>query len=448
MGCIGLRVLVVVTTAFCALINGPVMSAEWNLNKKLTFGLLHTDSLVYAEPDEQQRTVTGQVVPTLSLLRRGAYSNLLLLSEIEYLKSDEEGVESLRPRLFSSLETTIKENRLFLDADVELRQEYANFGSAILEPLSQGTELRTRYNLNIDPRIALDLGQFTDLQLVYEFNAFGTTDSEIGDSLTNGATLSFDHDRADRGYNAGTSFTLNRSDISGSEPLIQKNVVSSVGLDVGQAWKVSGSVGREWNQIPILADSASSAPEVDTESGAIWDVGIQWNPVARTAFFAGYGKRFYGVRPLLEITHRMRRSNISLNWTRNLTRTRATLTSFDLLNNSDLQEETFLGSLPQDSVALPEPEIIVNEFAVEEQFRAKYYLRGRISSLRLEALYARRELKFQKNSATESRVSLRTSFSRQLGKRTSVSLSYQRTEGKSESRYYENRVRVTFSVEI
>ncbi len=425
----------------------PANAAQWNLDRRLIVGVLHSDNPDQLDDESKRGETVGQLKPTLSLFRRGKRSDLLLLSELEYLRSDSDDEDALRPRVFSSLASTVVENRLFFDTSVEVARASTGAGNVVFDSLNLNGEQDTTYDVKVGPRAEVELNPLTDLSLDYTFNAFVAEGDEIRDSTTSQAALDIRHDRSDRGYELGSTLSYEHSDIDDQEPLVERYAATSASVALSSFWQAEGTLGREWTQVP-LQTAAAGEPETFEENGTVWDVGLTWKPTARTSLSAGYGRRFYGERPRVELTHSTRHARFSLSWSRDLSRSRAVLADPDFPVVSGDPSGSLAGGSTDEALSSPRLERVVNEIAVEEQVRADYRLLGRVSELRLEALYTRQDLEFQSADTNAYDFSVRTSLTRRLGKITSVTASYQHTNGDSESRFHENRVRLALTLDL
>lgn len=441
-----LRAGVLLLVGACLCGQGASLAADWQASRKVTLGVLHSDNVgLVPEPDRQGATV-AQVVPSFSAFREGRRSRLLLLSELEYLRGDEAGAQTLKPRLFGSLESRQTDESLFLGASVDVRRVAENSGNVTLDALRLNDDLRYNYTFNFYPHSRIELGRFADARLGYDFTAFTSSATELQNSVSNALTLDLDHTGAGKRYRLGTSFGYEHTALDGQEPLIQRSAELDGGLSVSQTLELNGTIGREWGRIPGL--SADATDEAITVSGTTWDVGLTWRPLRRTTLTAGYGKRFFGEKPSLEIAHRLRRARFSLGWSRGLTRSRASLPTLEVADLSSGLDDVADSAAVSSLASGPQADVLVNEVAIQEDLRADVRLRGRRTELRFEGLYARQDLRFQQSRELQYTATLRTSLTRSLGRRTSVTVSYQHVRGNSELRYDENQIGAAVTIAL
>ena len=431
-------VLIFIFASTCV---NQALAVEWRVKSALDLGLVQTDNANLAEPGMEQGATVRQIRPSISLFGRGNRSDLFILSELDYFKSSASEDHTVYPKVYGSLNSTIVDRKLFLNSSILVNRVLVSTDAGPIDSLDLGGVFSTTTNINVVPRLELDLGRSTELQLQYGLNTYIASDDQLSDSNGNSVSAELNYDAPSGGYSLGASTGLSRTDFEFGEPLQQRNAAATIGKVLGSDLQFDATVGKEWNQIPDQAGDTASSSTTITESSAIWDVALTWNPGARTSLIAGYGKRTFGERPRLELTHRSRRSDVSLNWSRGITRFNVTLPNGTFVDFPDDSELADIDDVL--SVALVDTRI-----SVEEQIQAVYQLRGRKSRLRLESTYTQREFQFQTETAKSSNLTLRSIVVRQLGRKMSLRLSFEHLRGKSLTRYRENRIGVALSLDI
>ncbi len=431
-----------------ALLSSPVYAAEWSVEKNIQFGIVHNNSKDLSEPGTQQTTTVGQVKPTLSLTGRGNKTDVLLLTELDFLKSDFADEQTVVPRLYGTIESTLVDRTLFVDSNLSLDKVVVSSDSAISDSLRLDEESSITASFNVNPRLELELADAADLRVRYGFNAYNASSEALKDSQSNRIDVNVDSKVSRTGYQVGTTATLENTEFSEGDPLRQRSVSLNTSKQWGLNWRLNAAVGREWNEIPDQSNVDMSSLPTMTEQSNTWDLGIRWNSGPRTSLMAGYGGGAFGGRPSLEIVHRSRRSTYSLTWSRGLSR--FNVTSPDIAVAVSAEDSPAEQSTEFPGSTAPGPELAVEDTAitVSEQVRAAYLLRGRVSSLSIESIYTLRDFRFQSEKNSASSLLFRSALERRVSSNTTVRIFYEHARDTAESNLREHRIGLTLRLSI
>ena len=105
---------------------------------------------------------------------------------------------------------------------------------------------------------------------------------------------------------------IDDSGLSNNDEL--KSADLRLGYRLNRKLRLRGSVGREWNDF----DSVHS--DID---GKRWDFGATWTPNKRTTVDIGYGERFFGGTPTVDISYRRKKSVFTASYIKELTDARS-----------------------------------------------------------------------------------------------------------------------------
>ncbi len=441
-----LCVLQLCCLVFAMFSSRPLMAAEWSVEKSLELGIVHRNSMGFSENGSQNITV-GQVKPSLLLTGRGNKANLLLLTELGYMRSDIEGDQELLPRLYGTLDSTIIDHTLFLDSNITVDTVIVSSGNDAIDSLSLDKEISKTAKVSLNPRLEFEIAEVADLRINYGFNDYSASSDKLLDSRSNSIKIELDSKVSSTGYQVGATANVDNTDFADGNSLKQRNILTKAGKRLGKYWQLNASIGSEWNDVPDQSTLEGAGLAVTKEQATIWDVGLKWIPGRRTSIFAGYGERSYGRSPSLEIVHQTRRSTYSLIWSRDLTRSNVGIfNSVDAISTveSDSEASDVLAGLAGGPALFVEDTTI----AISEQVRAAYHLRGRVSSLSIESIYLKQESRFQTDTFSSSNVLLRGSLERRIGYDKSVKFTYEHARGISESQVREDRIGISMNLKI
>ncbi|RMG37335.1 MAG: hypothetical protein D6720_03380, partial [Gammaproteobacteria bacterium] len=234
-----------------------------------------------------------------------------------------------------------------------------------------------------------------------------------------------------------------------------------LGYRFNRQWSVDGSVGREWNDVPSTRNDSG---------GFRWSLNTTWTPNPRTSVRIGYGDRYFGSTPTLDVSYRRRKATLTASYSKVLTDANSQLQALAIdpvtgtvfpvaiLNKDVFIDERFTGTL-----SLKGKRTTVNFSATHS--RQNYENKPDRSELTKLGVSASRSLSGrvsanaslnwyqQDQSATQSAQTWqgRVGMSVKTGPKSSLSVNYsynQRDDDTPGESYEENRVSATFSLSL
>lgn len=395
--------------------------AELSTAKGFIGGLIFTDNSNLDENDKDSE-VGVAVAPYLSLRRTSAGTTLDLSAQFEY-NSLASGSNKFNPRVQAAGNAELKEDFAFFDARFTAGRNVVDpFRAAGRDAANRTGNQTTTYTSSLSPYAINRFASFADLLTRYAFVRVVNTDNDANDSDTHAFSMAL---------NSGANFpkipwgligdyTKTRNEDGGNIELKSADV--RLGYKLSRKWKTSASVGREWNDF----DSIKS-----DEDGFRWDLHMIWTPSQRTNIDIGYGRRFFGSTPSLDLRHRTRRSVITATYARTLTTANRLLSEQDVFQN----EDAFGDLIPVRDRITNEPQSVSpivsrldSSLREDERFRASYTLVGRRTTVTLRGDYSKQTPQDTPGDETFQRYGL--NLNRQLSRITSVdtSLGYDRDE--------------------
>jgi uncharacterized protein (PEP-CTERM system associated) len=308
------------------------LAGEWEKGASVNIGTYYTTNVCLVNPaiaDEEDKVV-GTFTPRVNVSGRGARSRLNLRAAAEYNSLADSSLECP----VGSQAFNINNRKAWVpsgsfDANLEAIENWANLyatasatQSALNPFLSGGDEnanalgntnliYQWAVGVNIDRRLSRAWQLQADVQHNRQYNS---ENQAIGNSEENRAT-----------YDIGTRPFVSRffygsrgsySEIDFEPTDIREaftNRLSRAELYLGvaltDALLVEGAYGVEDNVFTSLNN------DVD---GTYWDVGFQWQPLARVSVSAGYGERFFGDTPRFNVSYRHKRSTLQAGYLRDI----------------------------------------------------------------------------------------------------------------------------------
>ncbi|MFH0351706.1 MAG: TIGR03016 family PEP-CTERM system-associated outer membrane protein [Chromatiales bacterium] len=294
----------------------------WTIVPEFRLGEIYTDNISLTSSETQDDFVT-ELKPGIQVLgntRRLAFELNYNLQHLVYASNPE--FDDTFHRLFSSVNTELVEQLIFLDADTTLTQQniittgrgaFSNFGPAAtlddaddnINVTGDRQDVRT---YRVSPYARQRFGNFADAEVRFTYD-------DVSASNTNADIAQFNDNRS------GDSRSLNyRADMrSGSRylrfPWTLTYENRQIDFDSGETTEFEQIIGRlEYVYSPsirLLGDlgyeknSFESSEPID--DSIIWNIGGRWTPSARTTLEATYGKRFFGNTYAVNLSHQTKR---------------------------------------------------------------------------------------------------------------------------------------------
>lgn len=296
---------------FCAL------AGQWRVNSGLGISERYSDNDNRSATDKKDKFVTV-VSPDISLSGSGGGKvRYDVLASVNHHESSD-GNDSTNPALNGSANAELIDQILFFDLSSTINQNRVDpFRSSGDDDVSRSRSdnATTTYSYTLSPYLVDRINSFADMELRYSYDEQWNSDSEVSDSSREAVSFKL---------NSGSDFSVfdwglvgnyskvdnDDSDTAQSNNDELKSADLRLGYRVNRKLRLRGSVGREWNDF----DSVRS--DIDGER---WDFGLIWTPNKRTTVDIGYGERFFGNAPTVDISYRRKKSVFTASYVKELT---------------------------------------------------------------------------------------------------------------------------------
>ena len=293
-------------------------AAEWDNAFGVGFDVGYVDNIRLAPFGEEESQYVTQITPFINLQGEGGRASLDLNYQMQYVDYLSDDINNeIYHQLFADANAELVEQLLFIDLSA------ANFQSAITSAASipqdniSISDNRTNITTTtISPYINTRIFSKADLNIRYshvdtKYDEFedvqpDTTNENYLAELSNTTTN-------DRGP---LDWRLRYSKNELNTNLVESNYYeqSSLALfyNISSQLVPYTTIGNEANKIVNTSFD---------EGGTFWNVGLTWRPTPRTMIIGEYGERFYGTSNSFSWTTRGRTTNISINYSEEITNT-------------------------------------------------------------------------------------------------------------------------------
>jgi len=447
-------------TVVCATVSlaNRAIAANWSTEEKLRIGVVHTDNARRVQQNPENATVL-QVTPTFSLMGQGNKAAALLRASVDYISSSGAKEVEVSPSLNGQFGASIIDRSLFVDSNILVKRVVVSQDSTSSNSLDIDQKSANTLTLNLTPRWEAGLGDSLNLLLSYGFNSFSASDDALLDSRSHRVNLTLEHGTPINNLALSSNFLAQRTDFEIGESLLERRMEIKAEQQLTATLNVDLSLGREWLEAPDQTPSTDAEPQTEEfptlgfreslikQQNNTWDVGLTWRPQARTSLRASYGKRVFGTRPQLQLMHRMKRSDLSLSWSRDI---RPGVVLTNTTGNADSNSDTLIGigddsgidvgtgsDSDDTSVGVTTTD---SRVTVDERIAAAFTLAGRVSNLRLESVYTEREDQFNTIRTTVRQMIFSAEMQRRLSRSVTGSVSYDHLRDRGLGAVRENRL--------
>ena len=293
------------------------LAAQWRVNSSMGVSERYSDNDKLSATDKKDKFVTV-ISPEISLSGSGG-------GRIEYdvlasLRHNEasDGEDSTNPSLDANANAELIDRILFFDASSMINQNRVDpFRSTGDDDVSRSRSdnVTTTYSYTLSPYLVGHINTFADMELRYSYDEQWNSDSDVSDSSRQALAFNLNSGRDFAIFDWGLVGNYSKIDADDSDDGQSNNdelksADLRLGYRVNRKLRLRGSVGREWN------DFNSVRSDVD---GKRWDFGLTWTPNKRTTVAIGYGERFFGNTPTVDITYRRKKSVFTASYTKELT---------------------------------------------------------------------------------------------------------------------------------
>ncbi len=340
----------------------PVLAGSWKLGSSVSLVETYTDNIGLVETGAESRFFT-QVVPRVTLSREGGRAKVNLSASVRYDTAGG-GSGSLTPRLNGTAKVELIRQRLFVDANARISRTAINpYGPIGVDDLNRTGNATTTYQLGVSPYYKDRLRDLGEMELRYRVNSTRHSGGSARNSLSQSVDFSL---RSLPGppLSWGLRARYRHSGNSGSSNTDLASSDLTLGYRFDRKWSVDASAGREWN------DYATTRTRKD---GFRWTLNTTWTPNSRTRVRIGYGDRFFGSTPSLDVQYRHRRSTLKASYRKTVTDANTTLNT--------------IGIDPVTGDLFPVA-ILQNDVFVDERFTGSYTLKGKRTTLNLSVTHS------------------------------------------------------------
>jgi uncharacterized protein (PEP-CTERM system associated) len=390
-----------------------VLAGDWKVTDSVKTGVTWLDR----SGNDPSSGLVLQLSPKVSLAGRGARAkaNVSYGLNATVGNSDTE-TRGLSHDLSATGQLEAIEDLVLIDAQASAKLVGNSATSGTVDSLNAEQDGRQSYSFKVSPSLK---HQFDNRYVtVVSNNSFDLVGYTGGTEQANDSSTS---NSWNLGLQSGPLFTTFNWDLGVTETTTsyedrddtRTSYSAGLGYRIDAQWRLNLRGGWEENDVQTDRD--------DTD-GATWNVGGVWTPNPRTTVSGDYGYRYIGNTFALRASHRSRRTNVSLDASRDISNRRAARLA-----------DSFFFLADQTGVPIIDPNtgnpIIVNlpqlqetdEDYVNTQLRAAVSVVGRRTSVTLTGDIANR--KYEVSNADEDSYGLSVRVSRQLGGALSASLS-------------------------
>lgn len=305
-----LRILTSLTLLICS---GSALAGDWKLSDSITTELTAVDR----SDNDASSGLVAQITPRISLRGEGGRAR----ANIDYgvtasIGSSDTDPEAITHDLAAEGELEAIKNFFFLGARASATLVGNSATSGNVDSINVNSDGRQSYSLALLPNFRHRLNRYATIVSNNEIDYVDTTGGSGGsDEGSTGVTLNL-------GIQSGPVFgplgwslnaTRSKTDFDDRE---DETTTANAGLNyrINGQWSANSSIGYEDNEVQT---------DRDNTDGVTWRVGTAWTPNPRTQASFNYGERFIGSIYSGSFTHRTRKTNISLNLSRDVTNRRS-----------------------------------------------------------------------------------------------------------------------------
>jgi len=310
-----------------ALLGAPAVAGEWTKSAGLGVGTYYSDNICLSGVDKQGQWV-GTARPDVSLQGRGGRASMNLRAGVELNTLGESNIEcvggrgrnlgnreSVVPRVSFNGDMELIENWLTLEANAMAAQNPVNpFAAGGDDAINGVDNTNLTYQYGAGARSQRRIGDRGIFSARYNYNEQYNSVRLIGNSTQHSAQASLGTDPAAARLSVGINGSYRKIEFDDSPqgPAFSPEfatVTANARLRLSRSFALDATVGEEFNDFISLSD------EID---GTFWDAGFTWTPNPRVSVAAGYGERFFGSTPRLNINYRHKRSTFNLSYLRSI----------------------------------------------------------------------------------------------------------------------------------
>lgn len=354
--------------------------AQTVVARYLEFGVTATDNPELAENGSDSELVLT-VKPSVELKFSGNRFGTVVVAEVEHFRYTDAKRDITDPRLFARTRGALIDNLLFVDTAITYSKLAPD--SNFLRPSDSNEPA-----MDLEGRLFVfrEFGELAELYIGLNHVSFFEDVSESASSTENGVDFSLGKNPKNGGFLWGISgyYGEDESEVNSFK---NSSLSASVGSVLSKTLYGEVSFGQESREFITDTDTLSPTVLEDDES-PIWNVGFTWSPSAQTQLTLGYGERFFGSGPNMELRHRTQNAIIKATFSRDVSRFGPSLSGI-----SNLSTVTDDSLLDPSTVNLNDAAVSseLDEPFIDNQLQLSYKLTGRRSDVIFDAVYSDQE---------------------------------------------------------
>lgn len=419
-------------------LTAPATAANFQFARYLEIGATATDNPeLEQEGTDPEAELVWNIKPSIELKFAGNRFGAVAVAEAEVFHFSDAEDEIVDPRIFARARGTLIDDLLFLDSTLTYSKISAASGFLRLSQESDPA-IRLQNRLFIDK----SFGQVANLYLAYGHESFFPEVGESADSKRNDVQFFLGRDPVNGGliWSVGAEYII---DESASNEFENSSVYAALGFALNKTVLLQFNSGIEDRKFINALDTANPVTTEDDQT-SLWSADLTWSPSEQTKVAIGYGERFFGRGPSLQVNHRVENSIFLARYSRDITRTAASLGGISALTSttgtSNVQDT---GSVNADDATVGRE---LDEPFIDNRLQLSYKLTGRRSDLIVDSVYS-----VQDQLAGEEQIKSwisRFVFDRRMSERTLLRFQYEHQKNEADEQavnnYSENRFGVKF----
>jgi len=292
-----------------------VYSAQWDVSDSLTLGVIYSDNLSL-EPQGNAGYILD-ATPSLSLDGKGGRATVSFnySPSLIYYPSAVSSGENVRLAhlLDATMNAELYRQILFLDASSTVNFSNVSTQGVISDSfLNPNSNQVQTYTIKISPYSTFRLGGEAILETRYSFGSVIYDGSQVQDSTTHDVNLAIRKAIQSTPLTWSANADISTAD-TGNVDSSNYSLTGTLGYRFDATWGFSGTAGYQ------NADVVTSRSNT---SGLIWSLGPRWTPNPRTDLSLQYGQSYFGSTWDVNFSHRSRRTEMQVAYTRGLTNAR------------------------------------------------------------------------------------------------------------------------------
>jgi len=336
---------VAAAVALALLSLAPACRADWKFTPQVEVRETYTDN-VALRPNGEANWVT-ELAPSLRIAHTGPRLQLdanYTRRIFEYADKDVGGTRGATQDLSANAKANVINELLFIDAGASIGQRDASAFGPLLQPsgnnfaTANSTEVKTA---RLSPYLRQRWGSYANAELRYSYDR--VTSSATGLNNTTGNALSLNVASGSAFRQLGWGLQATQSKQKGVATTAAGGESESGNYALTLRWAATG----QFNLTAMGGyDSYDYQSLGGSNGGQAWQLGVDWQPSARTRVQASAGKRYYGNTYSLQALHRARVSVWTVSYNDSVTSTRQQFLLPSTIDTFSLLDRLFTTTIP------------------------------------------------------------------------------------------------------